>query len=85
MLNIGSALENEVQNKVALDLEQTDLDSLLKLQECDEVIPLVESEGVTDCRVEKLNLSTRLASLQDNARGKSDILKLLKWPQEGMI
>jgi hypothetical protein len=89
LLNLGSELEDELEDKLALELEQNmepNLESsLLKCEEeCEEGNPaLVVSDGLTDCTVKsEIN---QLAKLQENARGKRDILKLLSWPQEGMI
>ena len=56
---------------------------LSKQEEC-EGNPLVTSQGLTDCTV-KTEISSQIAKLQENAKGKSDILKLLKWPREGMM
>ena len=93
LLNLGSELEDELEDKLedklALELEQNmepNLESsLLKYEEeCEEGNPaLVVRDGLTDCTIKsEIN---QLAKLQENARGKRDILKLLSWPQEGMI
>ena len=57
--------------------------NLLKLDNDYEDNLVAASQGLTDCTIKnKINQITRL---QENARGKQDIFKLLKWPQEGMI
>lgn len=53
--------------------------SLLKQDECNAL-----AEGLADCTVKK-NITSHIARLQENAKGKNDILKLLKWPCEGVI
>lgn len=87
MLNIGSELEEELEAKLTeleeLNLEQNLESMLSKQEECD-VNPLVTSQSLTDCTI-KTEMTSQLAKLQENARGKSDILKLLKWPREGMM
>lgn len=55
--------------------------SLLKQEKCE---GNVLTEGLADCTVKK-NITSHIARLQENAKGKNDILKLLKWPCEGVI
>ncbi|XP_028398498.1 uncharacterized protein LOC114522079 [Dendronephthya gigantea] len=87
LLNIGSELEEELEMKQALELAQNLEQNLecsdLKLEEV-EGIPLVARQGLADCTVRK-DISSHIARLQENAKGKNDILKMLQWPREGVI
>lgn len=87
LLSIGSELEQETEMSRAFELEQNLEQNFegsdLKPEEV-EGIPLVASEGLTDCTVKK-DISSHIARLQENAKGKSDILKMLQWPREGVI
>ena len=95
LLNIGSELDEELEAKLAMELEQNleqnvgqnleqNLDCSLLQQGESEGNPLIASQGLTDCTV-KNEITNHIAKLQENARGKSDILKLLQWPREGMM
>ncbi len=72
-------MAQELEQNLEANLES----SLLKLDEY-EGNPLVASESLTDCTV-KSAITNQVARLQENAAGKKDILKLLKWPREGML
>ena len=86
LLNLGSELEDELEDKLTLEFEQNmepNLESnLLKLDNDCEGNLLAASHGLTDCTIK--NNINQITRLQENARGKQDIFKVLKWPQEGM-
>ena len=87
LLNLGSELEDELEDKLSLEFEQNmepNLErNLLKLDNEYEGNLLAASHGLTDCTIK--NEINQITRLQENVRGKQDIFKVFKWPQEGMI
>lgn len=82
-MNIGSELEEELEAKVAQELEKC-LQLGPNLDEEWVGHPLVQTESLTDCTA-KNEITNQVVKLQENAKGKVDILKLLKWPREAMM
>lgn len=47
-------------------------------------VKIHESKGLTDCTVSSA-INKNVARLQEDARRKNDILKVLKWPSEAVM